>query len=126
MTLFQFSPSVYTVNTKNHRQQNKCYPHSCLYLPISKLRLILAVAKLLAHNKISQICYCCQISSQSAAVNCSFCDNLTPLGVTFILLAMVHVIAVSNSPATRIQRTILFTFIKISYKIKREKGECLF
>ena len=61
-----------------------------VYLPISKLLSILAVANLLAHNNISQICYCGQISLQSAAVNCSFSDNLTPLGVTFILLAMVH------------------------------------
>ena len=39
---------------------------------------------MLAHNNKSQICYCGQISLQSAAVNCQ-----TPLGVTFILLAMV-------------------------------------
>ena len=45
---------------------------------------------LLAHNNTSQICYCGQISLQSAAVNCSFSDNLTTLGVTFILLAMVQ------------------------------------
>ena len=31
-----------------------------------------SVANLLAHNNISQICYCGQISLQSAAVNCSF------------------------------------------------------
>ena len=61
-----------------------------VYLPISKLHSNLAVANLLAHNNISQICYCGQISLQSAAVNCSFSDNLTVLGVTFILLAMVH------------------------------------
>ena len=60
-----------------------------VYLPISKLQSILAVANLLSHNNISQICYCGQISLQSAAVNCSFSDKLTPLGVTFILLAMV-------------------------------------
>ena len=47
------------------RQQNKCYP--------SKLHSILAVANLLAHNNISQICYCGQISLQSAAVKCSLC-----------------------------------------------------
>ena len=41
-------------------------------------------------NDISQICYCAQISLQKATVNCSFCDNLTPLGVPFILLVMVH------------------------------------
>ena len=62
-----------------------------VYLPISKLHSILAVANLLAHNNKSQICYCGQILLQSAAVNCSFSNNLTPLrGVTFILLAMVH------------------------------------
>ena len=57
-----------------------------VYLPILKLHSILAVANLLAHNNESQICYCGQILLQSAAVNCSF---LTPLGVTFILLAIV-------------------------------------
>ena len=61
-----------------------------VYLPISKLKSILAVVNLPAHNNISQICYCGQISFQSAAVNCRFSDNLTPLGETFILLAMVH------------------------------------
>ena len=60
-------------------------------LNISKLHSILAVANLLAHNNISHICYCDQISLQSAAVNCSFSDNVTPLGVPFILLAMVPV-----------------------------------
>ena len=49
-----------------------------VYLPISKLCSILAIVNLLAHNSIIQICYCCQISLQSAAVNCSFSDNLTP------------------------------------------------
>ena len=47
-----------------------------VYLPISKQHSILAVANLLAHNNKSQICYCGQISLQSAAVNCSFSDNL--------------------------------------------------
>ena len=60
-----------------------------LYLPILKLCFILAVVNLLAHNNISLICYCGQISLQSAAVNCSFSDNLTPLRVTFILLVTV-------------------------------------
>ena len=55
-----------------------------VYLPVSKLRSILAVANSLAQNNIRQICYCCQISLQSAAVNCSFSENLTPLGVPFI------------------------------------------
>ena len=45
-----------------------------VYLPVSKLNLILAVANLLAHNNRSQICYCGQISLQSTAV------FLTPLG----------------------------------------------
>ena len=44
-------------------------------LHISKLNSILAVEKLLAHNNISQICYCGQISLQSAAVNCCFSDT---------------------------------------------------
>ena len=65
-----------------HLQQNKWYPPKGLYLLISKL--ILAVANLLAHNNKSQICYCGQISLQSAAV-------ILPLGVIFILLAMVHI-----------------------------------
>ena len=73
-----------------HPQQNKCYPKG-VYLLIQKLHSTLAVANLLAHNNISQICYCSQISLQSAAVNCSFSENLTLLGVTFILLAMVPV-----------------------------------
>ena len=56
-------------------------PRKGVYLPISKLHSILAVANLLVHNNISQICYCGQLSLQSAAVNCSFFfDNLTPLG----------------------------------------------
>ena len=48
-----------------------------VYLPISKLYSILAVANLLAHNNISQICYCGQNSLQSAAINYSFSDNIT-------------------------------------------------
>ena len=43
-----------------------------VYLSISKLHSILDVANLLAHNNISQICYCGQFSLQSAAVNFSF------------------------------------------------------
>ena len=43
-----------------------------VHLPISKLHSILAVANLLAQNNLSQIWYCCQISLQSAAVNCNF------------------------------------------------------
>ena len=52
-----------------------------------ELVTILAVANLLAHNNISQICYCGQISLQSAAV---FLIIRQLWGVTFILLAMVH------------------------------------
>ena len=59
----------------------------CICLPISKLHSILAVKNLLAHNNKNQICYCGQISLQSATVNCSFSEKLTPLGVAFILLA---------------------------------------
>ena len=60
------------------------------YLPILKLHSILVVANLLAHNNKSKICYCGQISLQSAVVNCSFFDNLMPMVVTHILLAMEH------------------------------------
>ena len=51
-----------------------------VYLPITNLHSILAVVNLLAHNNIRQICYCGQISLQSAAVNCSFSDNMTHYG----------------------------------------------
>ena len=80
-----------------HRQQNKCYPQRFFYLPISKLHSILVVANLLAHNNKSQICYCGQILLQSAALNCRFSDNLTPLGVTLILLAMVPICILKGS-----------------------------
>ena len=63
-------------------------PPKVFNLPISKLHSILAVANLPAHNNKIQICYCGQISLQSAAVNCSFSDDLAPLGVPFILLVM--------------------------------------
>ena len=46
-------------------------PPKGVYLPISKLHSILAVANLLAHYNKSQICYC-GLPLQSAAVNCSF------------------------------------------------------
>ena len=61
-----------------------------VYLPISKQDSILTEENLLAHNNISQICYCGQISLQSGAVDCSYSDNLTPFRVTIILQAMVH------------------------------------
>ena len=63
------------------------------YFPISKLHSILAVANLLAHNNISQFCSC---SLQCAAVNSILSENVTLLGVTFILLAMVHDFAIRN------------------------------
>ena len=49
-------------------------PEVLIYLPISKIQSILAVANLLTHNDTSQICNCGQISLQSApyAVNCIF------------------------------------------------------
>ena len=37
--------------------------------------MILALANILAHNNISQTCYCGQISLQSAAVSCSISDT---------------------------------------------------
>ena len=55
---------------------NKCY-QKCYQI---KLHSILAVANLLAHNNRSQICYCSQISLQSAAVNCSFTKSDTSGG----------------------------------------------
>ena len=48
-----------------------------LDLPVSKVHFILLIANLLDHNNIDQICYRSQISLQSAAVNCSFSENLT-------------------------------------------------
>ena len=65
-------------------------PPKGVYLPISKLHSISAVANLFAHNNVSEISYCGQISLQSAAVSCSFSDNLTPLGVTFFLLILIY------------------------------------
>ena len=71
----------------------------CLILPIlpyfEAMLDFRRIANLLAHNNISQICYCGQISLQSATVN-SFSDNLTPLVVTFILLAIVHQVQLSG------------------------------
>ena len=67
-----------------------------VYLLISKLHSILAVANLLAHNNISRICYCGQISLQSAAVNCIFSDSLAPLRISSILLAIVYILFVQG------------------------------
>ena len=58
-------------SVRYHRSKINVTPKG-VHLPISKLHSILAVANLLAHNNKSQICYCGQISLQSAAVNCSF------------------------------------------------------
>ena len=66
------------------------------FFPSSKTYSILSVANLLAHNSTIQIYYCSQISLQSAAFNCSFSGNLTPLGVTFILLAMLQWITIPS------------------------------
>ena len=57
-----------------HRRKINVTPRG-VCLPISKLHSILAVANLLAHNNKSQICYCGQITLQSAAVNCSFSNT---------------------------------------------------
>ena len=62
-------------------------PPKGIYLPISKLHSILAVVNLLAHNNISQICYCCHIYYRVLQLTAAI---LTPFGVTFILLAMVE------------------------------------
>ena len=51
-----------------------------VYLPISKLHSILAVANLLAHNNISQICYCGQNAFISNFLYCRLYNNLTPFG----------------------------------------------
>ena len=103
----------------DHRQQNKWYPKD-VYRPISKLHSILAVANLLAHNNISEICYCGQISLQSAAINCSVSNNLTPLGVPFILLAMehIHVYVLSVAIVFKINLCLLQNQIQFSNDLK--------
>ena len=65
-------------------------------LPISKLHSILDVENLFVHNNISEIFYCGQISLESAAVNYSFSDNLTPLGVAYILLMIIIISLITN------------------------------
>ena len=69
--LEQITLEAHLNNNMYHRQQNKCYPKG-VYLPISKLHSFLAVAILLAHNDISEICYYCQTLLLSTAVNCCF------------------------------------------------------
>ena len=78
--MHQRKTNFFISSQRYHLQQNICYPLRCL-LPPFRSHSILSTANLLAHNNINQICYCGQISLQSAAVNCSFSDKLTPLGV---------------------------------------------
>ena len=56
-----------------------------------EITLDFSPVNLLAHNNISQICYCGQISLQSAAVNCSLFWLSDIFGVViFILLVMAQ------------------------------------
>ena len=75
-------------------------PPKDAYLPFSNLHTIVAEANLLAHNNMSQNYYFSKISFQSAAVNCCFFNNLTALGVAFILLAMAPYVLneINNKP----------------------------
>ena len=57
-------------------------------MPILKLLSILVVANLFGHNNISKIYFAVKFH-YSATVNSNISNNLTPLEVTFILLAMV-------------------------------------
>ena len=50
-----------------HRQQNKCYPQWCLLAHLD-VTLDFNSSEFNARNNMSQICYCGQISLQSAAV----------------------------------------------------------
>ena len=100
-------------------------PPNGVYLPILKVHSILAVVNLLAHNNISQICYCGQISLQSAAVNCSFFDNLKPLGVPFILLAMVPLIEFefeNQSNQSKFDWFAFFCCIYLNYLLPASKN----
>ena len=55
-----------------HQQQNKWYPN-CVYLPISKLHYILAVANLLIYLRINLwLCYYGQVNSLRLKIECSF------------------------------------------------------
>ena len=81
LTFFKSQAVTSTINSKINGTPKG------VYLPISKLDSILAVANLLAHNNKSQICYCGQISLQSAAVNCSFSDTF---GGNINFAGMVH------------------------------------
>ena len=69
-----------------HEQQNKWYlPSKGVYLPISKLHSIFAVANLLAHADIANHKLLCASKFTAAKVECRFeMDKKIPLGVQFI------------------------------------------
>ena len=50
------------------------------------------------HNNISQICNLGQISLRNSALNSSCSDNMTPLGVLFLLLRVVHLMHAKKIP----------------------------
>ena len=81
ISLMSEREQIITIRARSryHRQQNKCYSQRCL------------LAHFEATLYFSQICYCGQISLQSVSINYSFSDNLTPWGVSFILLVMVNI-----------------------------------
>ena len=60
-----------------------------VYLTISKQHSTLAVANLLAHNNISQICYCVKFHYKVLQLTAVFWQS-DIFGVPFIFLAMVH------------------------------------
>ena len=70
-------------------------PPKGVYLPISKLHLILAIANLLVvHNILWLAIILCASKLTMANIECSFeMGKYTLLGVTFILLLMVQSIA---------------------------------
>ena len=69
---WEYGPVNENLKSKCHRQQNKCYPQRYLFALFEATLDFSRIANLLAHNNKSQICYCGQISLQSAAVKCSF------------------------------------------------------
>ena len=83
------SSSIYVWEAKYYCQQNILYPYMRLLVDF-KFTLNFSVVNLLAHNNRSQVCFCVLCLLQSAEVNYSFYDNMTPLRVPFTLLAMVH------------------------------------
>ena len=83
-----------------------------VYLPILKLHSILAVVNLLAHNNKSQICYCGQISLQSAADNWSFYDtfggNIYFAGDgTFIIVMRNYIHSINSKTIINVWRKML-------------------